>query len=115
MEGNNRLRKEKRKKELISELSRIIDTLKKDKEITLIMLFGSLARGDISRTSDIDMIIVKGTKKRFLDRLDEVYSALVPNVALDVLVYTPEEFEAMKGRSALVINAVKEGKILYES
>ena len=115
MEGNNRLRKEKRKKELISELGRIIDVLKNDKEITLIMLFGSLARGDISRTSDIDMIIVKGTKKRFLDRLDEVYSALVPNVALDILVYTPEEFEAMKGGNAFVINAVKEGKILYES
>lgn len=115
MEENNRLRKEKRKRELIAELGRIIDTLKKDKEITLIMLFGSLARGEVSRTSDIDMIIVQGTKKRFLDRLDEVYSALVPNVALDVLVYMPEEFEAMKGRSALVINAVKEGKILYES
>lgn len=115
MEGNKRLRKEKREKELRSELSRIIDALKKDKEIKLIMLFGSLARGDVSRTSDIDMIIVKGTKKRFLDRLDEVYSALVPNVALDILVYTPEEFEAMKGRSSLVIKAVKEGKILYES
>ena len=115
MEGTNRLGKEKREKELRSELGRIIDALKKDKDITLIMLFGSLARGDISRTSDIDMIIVKGTEKRFLDRLDEVYSALVPNVAPNVLVYTPEEFEAMKSSSTLVINAVKEGKILYES
>ena len=37
------------------------------------------------------MIIVKETEKRFLDRLDEICSILVPNVALDILIYTPEE------------------------
>ena len=115
MERNNRLKKEARKKELVHELGRIINALKKDKEIKLIMLFGSLARGDISTTSDIDMIIVKGTKKKFLDRLDEIYSTLIPNVALDILVYTPEEFEAMKSKNVFVMNAVKEGKMLYES
>ena len=115
MERNNRLKKEVRKKELVHELGRIINALKKDKEIKLIMLFGSLARGDISATSDIDVIIVKGTEKKFLDRLDEIYSTLIPNVALDILVYTPEEFEAMKTKNAFVMNAVKEGKMLYES
>ncbi len=115
MERNNRLKKEARKEELVHELSRIINALKKDKEIKLIMLFGSLARGDISTTSDIDMIIVKGTEKKFLDRLDEIYSTLIPNVALDILVYTPEEFEAMKTKNVFVMNAVKEGKMLYES
>ena len=108
-------RKEEREKELEHELKRIMKMLRKDEEIRSILLFGSLARGDINRTSDIDMIIVKDTKKRFLDRLDEIYSTLIPNVALDVLVYTPEEFEAMKNKSAHVTNAVKEGKILYES
>jgi predicted nucleotidyltransferase len=102
LERNNRLKKEARKKELVHELSRIINALKKDKEIKLIMLFGSLARGDISTTSDIDMIIVKGTKKKFLDRLDEIYSTLIPNVALDILVYTPEEFEAMKSKNVFL-------------
>jgi len=47
--------------------------------------------------------------------LDEIYSTLIPNVALDILVYTPEEFEAMKTENVFVRNAVKEGKILYES
>lgn len=115
MERNNRLKKEARKKELVHELDRIINALKKDKEIKSIMLFGSLARGDISTTSDIDMIIVKWTEKKFLDRLDEIYSTLIPNVALDILVYTPEEFEAMKSKNVFVMNAVKEGKMLYES
>jgi hypothetical protein len=47
--------------------------------------------------------------------LDEIYSTLIPNVALDILVYTPEEFEAMKNKNVSVMNAVKEGKMLYES
>lgn len=115
MKEKNQLLKDERKKELGYELDRIINVLRKDIKIKLIMLFGSLARGDITRMSDIDMIIVKETGKRFLDRLDEIYSTLVPNVAVDFLVYTPEEFEAMKNRSAFVMNSVKEGKILYEA
>ena len=112
MKEKNRLLKEERKKELGYELDMIINVLRKDIKIKLIMLFGSLARGDINRTSDIDMIIVKETEKKFLDRLDEIYSTLVPNVAVDILVYTSEEFEAMKNRS-FIMNAMKEGKILY--
>ena len=85
-------RKEERERELEYELKRIMKMLRTDEEIRSILLFGSLARGDINRTSDIDMIIVKETEKRFLDRPDEIYSTLVPD--RDILVYTPEEFEA---------------------
>jgi hypothetical protein len=38
-----------------------------------VLLFGSLARGDARDHSDIDMIVVKDTQLRFLDRLDELY------------------------------------------
>jgi hypothetical protein len=37
LERNNRLKKEARKQELVHELGRIINALKKDKEIKLIM------------------------------------------------------------------------------
>ncbi len=73
MKEKNRLLKEERKKELGYELDRIINVLRKDIKIKLILLFGSLARGDMNRMSDIDMIIVKETGKKFLDRLDEIY------------------------------------------
>ena len=69
--------KQERKKELEHELERVTKMLRKDKDIKLLILFGSLARGDISAKSDIDMIIIKDTKKKFLDRLDEIYSILV--------------------------------------
>lgn len=46
--------------------------------------------------TDGDLIVVKETEKRILDRLDEFYyDASDP---LDVLVYTLEEFESMKNR-----------------
>lgn len=64
MKEKNQLLKEERKKELGYELDRIINVLRKDIKIKLIMLFGSLARGDMNRMSDIDMIIVKETEKK---------------------------------------------------
>jgi predicted nucleotidyltransferase len=51
----------RKEKEPGYELDRIINVLRKDIKIKLIMLFGSLARGDMNRMSDMDMIIVKET------------------------------------------------------
>lgn len=98
--------------ELKAELDRILNRLKKDPSVRLVLLFGSLARGDARDHSDIDLIVVKETEKRFLDRLDEFYDDA--REAMDVLVYTPQEFEQMKERP-FVKMALKEGKILYEA
>ncbi len=101
-----------RREELEAELDRIAGRLKMDGDVELVILFGSLARGDLHRGSDIDLIVVKETEKRFLDRLDEFYyDASEP---LDVLVYTPEEFESMKNRPFLR-RAMEEGKVLYDA
>lgn len=76
------------------------------------MLFGSFASGEISSSSDIDLIVVKKTDKRFLDRLDEFYEDT--DVAMDILVYTPEEFEQIRRRS-FIKKAFEEGIIIHES
>jgi len=57
--------------ELNAELERILSWLKKDPRVRKVLLFGTLARGDARDHSDIDMIVVKYTQLRFLDRLDE--------------------------------------------
>ncbi len=98
--------------ELKAELDRILNRLKKDPSVRLVLLFGSLARGDARDHSDIDLIVVKETEKRFLDRLDEFYDDA--REAMDILVYTPQEFEEMKQRP-FVKRALQEGKILYEA
>ena len=81
----------------------------------LVILFGSRARGDDDEHSDVDLIVVYETEKRFLDRLDELYSLWDLPGAVDMLAYTPEEFERMKGESGFVADAVEQGKVLYEA
>ncbi len=98
--------------ELKAELERIASKLKNDPSVRLVLLFGSLARGDFREQSDIDLIVVKETEKRFLDRLDEFYDDA--REAMDIIVYTPQEFEVMK-RRPFVKNALKEGRVLHEA
>jgi uncharacterized protein len=98
--------------ELNAELERILSRLKNDPSVRKVLLFGSLARGDARDHSDIDMIVVKDTQLRFLDRLDEFYDDA--REAMDILVYTPQEFEEMKERP-FVKRALREGKMLYEA
>jgi uncharacterized protein len=80
-----------------------------------VILFGSAARGERDRFSDVDLVIVKRTRKRFLDRLKEVVEILQPNYALDVFVYTPAEFRDMKrSRSPFIERILRDCVILYE-
>lgn len=79
------------------------------------ILFGSSARGDADHWSDIDLIVIKRTDKRFLDRLADVIEAIHPDFALDVLVYTPEEFERMREEeNPFIERALEDGVVIYE-
>lgn len=79
------------------------------------ILFGSTARGDTDAWSDIDLIVIKQTDKRFLDRLADVIRCIDPDFALDVLVYTPEEFDQMLAdENPFVSTAMEHGKVIYE-
>ena len=79
-----------------------------------IIMFGSRAKESADEYSDVDLIVVYETDKRFLDRLEELYLIWELPVAVDILAYTPEEFERMKEESSFVADAVAGGKVLYE-
>jgi len=82
-----------------------------------VILFGSLARGDASRHSDVDLIIIKNTEKRFLDRYDDILPDISRAIAgrdVDLLIYTPDELNRLADRP-LIAAALKEGKVIYES
>ena len=60
-------------------------------------LVGSRARGDAAPESDIDVIIVAPTDRPFVERFrDYLPAVLAAGVGVDLLVYTPEEFEQMR-------------------
>ena len=80
-----------------------------------VILFGSWARGDEDEYSDLDLVIIKETQERFLDRLERVYDLVKPTFAMDVLVYTPQEFAEMQERNNYFTEMVlKEGVVIYE-
>lgn len=104
-----------RKDLLERSLERIVAVLVKEYRPEKIILFGSLASGYIHESSDLDLVIIKDTPKRPIERQVEIYSLVKPEVGIDVFVYTPEEFEHLKliGFS-LVKEIVKRGRVLYE-
>lgn len=80
------------------------------------IVFGSLARGESSRHSDLDLIVVMDTDSRFLDRYDLLLAPLacaLPERAVDLLIYTPEELGRIAQRR-FIAAALREGKIIYE-
>ncbi len=85
-------------------------------DILIAILFGSVARGEPSRHSDVDLILVQATTKRFFERYDGLLydlNASLPEAAVEVLIYTLEEFERMKGRR-FIARAIQEGRVIYE-
>jgi predicted nucleotidyltransferase len=99
--------------QLQSELKRCISILKEKYKPEKILLFGSLANGKIGEWSDIDLIIVKDTKKPFLDRSKEVLLFVQPKVGMDILVYTSEEFEKLSSREFFKKEVLSKG-VFYE-
>jgi len=85
--------------------------------IRKVILFGSFARERQSRRSDVDLILIQETDKRYLDRFEGILSDLYKSIRgrdLEVFIYTPEEFENIAHRK-FIQRAVREGKVIYES
>jgi predicted nucleotidyltransferase len=80
-----------------------------------IVLFGSFARGDADSYSDIDLIVVYPTQKRFMDRLEELYALWDINCSADILAYTSEEYETLLKERDFIKEAVERGRIIYEN
>lgn len=95
-------------------VKKIVNALKRyDPE--QVILFGSAARGESDPYSDIDIVVIKETPERFLDRLGRVYDLVNPDFALDALVYTPQEFSEMQAReNPFVERVLAEGVTIYE-
>lgn len=80
-----------------------------------IVLFGSAARADMHEGSDLDLLIVKETDRRFVDRIGDVLALLDLPVGVDPLVYTPDELQEMLRESNdFLATALAEGKVLHE-
>lgn len=80
-----------------------------------IILFGSAAGGKYTPDSDLDFLIIKKDTPYYgIDRMRELDRLIERNVAVDMLVYRPEEFEErLKLGDPFIKLIFKEGKVLY--
>ncbi len=92
-------------------IRRIVEIAKPER----IILFGSAARGEMSRHSDVDLLIVKEGGDATLRA--RIYERLygVP-VAVDAILVSPADVERYKNSHALVIKpALLEGRVIYDA
>ena len=91
----------------------LIERLRALESVARISVFGSYARGRRDLFTDLDVLVVMDTQMGFLERLRFLYSTLALPVDVDILCYTPEEFEAMKEHGPLK-GIISEEQVLYE-
>lgn len=105
-------------KRVVKIISDIVERLKRDYQPEKIILFGSYAYGEPTEDSDIDLLIVKETNQRPIDRRVEVRKLVYDpkrTIAFSPLVYTPEEIEQRLSLGDDFINEIlQKGEILYE-
>ena len=92
-------------------IRRVVEIAKPER----IILFGSAARGEMNRHSDVDLLIVKegGDAKLRARIYEKLYG--VP-VAVDAILVSPADVERYKNSHALIIKpALLEGRVVYDA
>jgi len=106
---------EERERALKDELERIVEIIREEYKPEKIILFGSLAEGKVHEWSDIDILVIKETSKRPIERSLELCRLIQPKIGIDLFVYRPEEYEILlRERFSFLLNILKTGKIVYE-
>jgi len=103
---------------MINLLGKMVKALVREYRPQKIILFGSHVWGEPDLDSDIDLFIIKATDEPFFKRLATVRKIISPfrkGLPLDVIVLTPEEFEAqLRSKDPFVVKIAREGKVLYD-
>jgi len=100
-----------------AEIERVLSLIGGEPSVDRVFLFGSGVKPEqLHLDSDIDLCIVQRTEKRFYARLAEWISRLNPRVGMDLVVYTPEEFEEMSRNNYFVRSEITEkGREIYHA
>jgi predicted nucleotidyltransferase len=82
-----------------------------------IILFGSQARGTSDSRSDVDLLVicpVIGSRRELMVAMDRSLARL--DIARDIVVLTPEEFERDRHIPGTIARpAAREGRVLYDA
>ena len=92
-------------------LNKIVNLLSKVKEVKVIMLYGSFARGEYTSRSDIDIFVIisKNVKEQIEEKVIELEN--IVNKRIQPTIRTEKQIKSMD--SGLLQNIFQEGKILF--
>ena len=101
------------KAELNKIVRRVVDAYRPDK----IILFGSYAYGKPSADSDLDLLIIKKTSERFIDRwtnVRKIVSDPKRSIPFEPIVLTPREVdERLAMGDQFIEEIMTKGEVLY--
>ena len=100
---------------IFSEIQNIVEQIIHKYRPSKIILFGSAARGEYDKVNDLDFLIIKQDVPLYgIDRMRELDELIDRNIAADMLVYRPGEFEdRIKLGDPFIKTVLKEGRVLY--
>lgn len=105
------------KKELFQkEAVRFVTKITNEYAPEKIYIFGSFVNGRLKTDSDIDLFIIKKTKKNRMERAREVSKILMDReVPVDILVYTPSEVaRRSKLGDSFILGIINNGRLMYD-
>ena len=98
-------------------VSRVVNRLRVKYHPERIVLFGSYASGRQTEDSDLDLLIIKDTRRRFFQRLYDVRRLAEPALAghpFDPIVLTPAELEERLARGDQFLQTIlNKGRQVY--
>ena len=92
--------------------ARVLRLLAARPEVHRLILIGSFAEGRRDLLTDLDVVVVMDSNQDWITRTAALHRELDVGVDLDLMVYTPAEFERMKERGFLK-DALSRGKVIY--
>ncbi|HAL55808.1 MAG TPA: hypothetical protein DCP63_04845 [Bacteroidetes bacterium] len=84
-------------------------------KVEKIVLFGSYAYGHPAAHSDVDLLVVMETRKRFSEIRYQMYTLLEDcRIPLDVVIRRPGQVStAMERRDWFLLEVLQKGRVLY--
>ncbi|MBA3028651.1 MAG: nucleotidyltransferase domain-containing protein [Desulfobacteraceae bacterium] len=102
-------------KELTDEINNIVQQIIQRYNPLKIILFGSAAQKGYHQVNDLDFVIIKeNIPINGVERIRELDKLIERNIATDMLVYRPDEFEQrINMGDPFVKSVIKDGQVLY--
>jgi len=105
-------KKGERRTKLERSLNSIVQSLK-EMGAQKIILFGSLASGDVDVNSDLDLFVLMPSAKTGKEWTNIIYNDIEKKVASHIIAFNQDEFWKELPTSSFLRNILK-GKVLYE-